>query len=99
MAEGGIKTRGKSAVEATRLLSEPRTPEGYEPLVTAIGGALDFTAMLAIADILPVMVCYVDAGLKYRFINKPLAAWLGWERKDVLGKHLREVLGEKAFEQ
>ena len=32
--------------------------------------------------------------LKYRFINKPLADWLGWARKDVLGKHLREVLGD-----
>jgi PAS domain S-box-containing protein len=99
MAGAEIKRRGKSAVEATRLLSEPRTPDGYEPLVTAIGGALDFNAMLAIADILPVMVCYVDSGLKYRFINKPLAAWLGWERRDVLGRHLREVLGEAAYQQ
>ena len=77
----------------------PRSPQGYEPLVTAVGGALDFQAMLAIADILPVMVCYVDRDLKYRFVNKPLADWLGWKRRDVLGRHLREVLGEKAYEQ
>ena len=80
-------------------MPRPRTPEGYEPLVTAVGGALDFSNMLAIADILPVMVCYVDHELKYRFINKPLADWLGWERKAVLGKHLKDVLGKTAFEQ
>jgi PAS domain S-box-containing protein len=66
-------------------------------LVTAVGGALDFPAMLAIADILPVMVAYVDRDLNYRFLNKPLAEWLGWRRKDVIGKHLRDVIGATAF--
>ncbi len=36
-----------------------RTPAGFEMLVTALGGGvLDFPAMLAIADILPVMTGY-----------------------------------------
>ena len=44
--------------------------------------------MLAIADILPVMVAYIDRDLSYRFLNKPLADWIGLPRKDVLGKHI-----------
>ena len=92
MADGGNRRRGRKGT-APQLLTRPRTPEGYEPLVTAVGGQMDFANMLAIADILPVMVCYVDSGLHYRFINKPLADWLGWARKDVLGRHLKEVLG------
>ena len=97
MADGGNRRRGRKA--AAPLLTRPRTPDGYAPLVTAVGGEMDFANMLAIADILPVMVCYVDSDLKYRFINKPLADWLGWARKDVLGKHLKAVLGATAFEQ
>ena len=49
--------------------------------------------MLAIADMLPVMTAYVDRDLVYRFINKPLAEWLGRPRKDVLGRTMREVHG------
>ncbi|HEY6663248.1 MAG TPA: PAS domain-containing protein, partial [Sphingomicrobium sp.] len=100
MAEGGSKSRiRRGSAKAPPRIGAPRTPVGYEPLVTAVGGEMDFANMLAIADILPVMVCYVDTELKYRFINKPLADWLGWARKDALGKHLSEVLGGRAFEQ
>ncbi len=89
MAEGSSKSRGKRPAGP---------PAGFETLVTAVGGTLDFSNMLAIADILPVMVAYVDRTLTYRFVNKPLADWLGVARKDVLGKGVREIIGEAAFE-
>jgi PAS domain S-box-containing protein len=77
----------------------PRTPAGFEPLVTQLGGGnLDFSAMLAIADILPVMVAYIDTSLTYRFVNKPLAEWLGLPRRDILGRTIRDIIGDKAFE-
>src|SRR5829696_2326219 len=98
MAAGGNRGSNGPAAPSPRI-GRARTPEGYEPLVTAVGGALDFSNMLAIADILPVMVCYVDPDLVYHFINKPLADWLGQSRKHVLGKHLKDVLGETAYEQ
>jgi PAS domain S-box-containing protein len=66
-------------------------------LVTALGGTLDFPAMLAIADVLPVMVAYCDTDCIYRFVNRPLAEWLGLPRKEILGHHMREVLGEDAY--
>ena len=72
----------------------PRTPKDYQPLVTALGGTLDFPAMLAIADVLPVMVAYIDRDCIYRFMNKPLAEWLNLPRKKILGHHMRDVLGE-----
>ena len=78
----------------------PRTPKDFEPLVTALGGGvLDFPAMLAIADILPVMTAYVDTDLVYRFVNRPLAEWLGLPRKDILGRAVREIIGEEPFRQ
>ncbi|HKP34206.1 MAG TPA: PAS domain-containing protein, partial [Sphingomicrobium sp.] len=81
-----------------RKLPAARTPHGFEALVTALGGGvLDFPAMLAIADILPVMTGYVDRDLVYRFVNKPLADWMGVPRKDILGRHIREMIGAAAF--
>ncbi len=83
------------------LLDQPvekRAPTGFEMLVTALGGGvLDFPAMLAIADILPVMTAYIDRGFVYRFVNKPFAEWFGRPRKDVLGRHMRELIGEETF--
>jgi PAS domain S-box-containing protein len=110
MSDGGTrkKTRAKGAPVASRRddvllldtpIGAPRTPKDYEPLVTALGGILDFPAMLAIADVLPVMTAYFDQGCIYRFINKPFAEWLGLPRKEILGKHSREIIGDKAFEE
>src|SRR5215207_6808499 len=93
MAERG-RTRPGGAKGAR---APARAPAGFETLVNAVGGTLDFPNMLAIADILPVMVAYVDRSLTYRFVNKPLADWLGRPRKDIIGKTVREVIGDKAF--
>ena len=37
--------------------------------------------LIALADLLPVMTAFIDRDLVYRFINKPLAEWLGRPRK------------------
>jgi len=100
MAEGQGKVRRGKAGGAARVPPAPgqeRAGRGFEPLVTALGGTLDFSNMLAIADILPVMVAYIDRDLVYRFVNRPLAEWLGRERKDILGRSIRDVIGAEAF--
>jgi PAS domain S-box-containing protein len=93
MAERG----GNQSSRSNELLRRVRTPPGFEPLVSALGGELDFSSMLGIADIMPVMIGYADRDLIMRFVNKPLADWLGLPRKDVLGRSMGELLGEEAF--
>ena len=61
-------------------------------------GPVDFGGILAIADSLPVMIAYLDRGQHYRFLNKTLADWLEQPRKSVLGRTMREVVGERAYE-
>ena len=56
----------------------------------------DFSAMLAIADMLPVMVCTLDRSLHYRFVNKPYADWFEKPRSALLGRPLAEIIGAKA---
>src|SRR5438270_5269224 len=53
--------------------------------------------LLALADLLPVLTAYVDRDLIFRFVNRPYAEWLGIARKDILGRSMRAVLGEKLF--
>jgi PAS domain S-box-containing protein len=100
MADAGRGKRPKKRASAPAPveLSAGRTPGGFESLVTAMGGGvLDFPAMLAIADILPVLTAYVDKDLIYRFVNRPYAEWIGRPRKQILGQHIRGIIGEDAF--
>ena len=51
--------------------------------------------LLQLADLLPVMTAYVDSDQVMRFMNKPYADWLGQPRKEIIGKTMRELIGEK----
>jgi PAS domain S-box-containing protein len=53
--------------------------------------------MLALADLLPVMIAYVDRDSRYQFLNKGLADWFEKPRSEILGRTMREVLGDKAW--
>ena len=72
--------------------------EAPPPLALELPAAM-FTGpgLLALADLLPVMTAYLDRDFRYRFINKPLAEWLGQPRADMLGRPMAEVVGEEAF--
>ena len=91
MADRGvIESSGKrSAVEGatTALTSIPA-----DALPT-----FNFASIVAISDALPVMIAYCDASLHYRFINRALAEWFERPRSDILGRSLREVLGEATY--
>jgi len=95
MADKGAGVKDKGA-------RPPRAPAPDDnKVVTAKGsGHLDFSATLAIADVLPVMIGYVDADLRLQFVNKPFAEWLGAPRSELLGKKVADVIGpERAQER
>ncbi len=50
-----------------------------------------------LTDALPVLISYVDAEQRYRFNNRAYEEWFGHSRREVYGKHVREVLGESAY--
>jgi PAS domain S-box-containing protein len=51
-----------------------------------------------IIDALPALVAYVDADRRYRFCNLAYEQWFGRSQSSIEGKHVREVLGEDAYE-
>ncbi len=61
------------------------------------GAGFDFSSILAVADMLPVMIAFIDAEQRLRFVNKPLAEWFERPRSSILGLTLRELIGEEAY--
>jgi PAS domain S-box-containing protein len=51
-----------------------------------------------IADSLPVLIAYVDAGERYRFVNKQHEFWFERSLEEMLGHSVQEVLGEGGYE-
>ena len=83
---------------------EPRkqsgtTVSGSGDGIGVSANGFDFSSILAVADALPVMIAYVDADQRYRFLNQALADWLERPRSEILGKTVREVLGDAAYAQ
>jgi len=52
-----------------------------------------------INDNLPVMIAYVDAGEIYRYHNRAFADWLGLGSSGIIGRSVREVVGEEGYGQ
>ncbi|MEH2289216.1 PAS domain-containing protein, partial [Nostoc sp.] len=51
-----------------------------------------------IANALPVCICYVDANQRYRFVNRTYEVWFNCSRDEIIGKSVRELLGEAAYQ-
>ena len=100
MAERDKKSKPAKARELLldQPIGGPRTIKDFEPLVTALGGgSLDFSAMLAIADLLPMPVGYVDKREVFRFINRAGAEWFERPRREILGHSYAEIVGKDAY--
>ncbi len=52
-----------------------------------------------IADSLPVLISYVNVDRRYCFNNRAYEDWFGKPLTEICGSKIREVLGEKAYEQ
>jgi PAS domain S-box-containing protein len=53
--------------------------------------------MRAIVNQIPVTVSYIDADFRYRYINQAQEAWLGKTEAEVIGRHVREVVGDEIW--
>lgn len=51
-----------------------------------------------IADAMPVLISYIGPDGIYRFTNKLYESWFERPAEQVIGRHVREVVGEAAFE-
>jgi PAS domain S-box-containing protein len=91
MDNGGSKTSNES-----------RLAESSAPFASARSNSLPIELlnpanMLAIADLLPVMINFIDEAHVVRFLNAPLAEWMGEPRERYIGRHIREMIGEDSY--
>lgn len=53
--------------------------------------------LLVTVDAAPVLLAYIDSSERYRFCNQTYERWFGLGREHILGRHIREVLGDAAY--
>jgi PAS domain S-box-containing protein len=52
-----------------------------------------------LTDASSTLIAFVDARLRYQFSNHSYEAWLGRRSDELKGAHVREILGDQAFER
>jgi diguanylate cyclase (GGDEF)-like protein/PAS domain S-box-containing protein len=50
-----------------------------------------------LVDALPALVSYIDSDQRYREINDAYLQWFGLERAEIVGYHIREIVGDSAY--
>ena len=56
------------------------------------------TELARMADAMPALVAYVAADGRYQFTNEAYHTWFGKSRAQTLGRHVRDVVGDQAYE-
>jgi two-component system CheB/CheR fusion protein len=49
------------------------------------------------ADVYPGLFAYVDKNLKNQFINETYREWIGKSREEILGQHIKDMIGSDLF--
>ncbi|WP_185829100.1 hybrid sensor histidine kinase/response regulator [Sphingomonas ginkgonis] len=73
---------------------------GGKGVANSPGAAMEpFSAsqILAVADALPMPIAVVDRNLRYRFANAMMASFFDLPRSALIGRSMREILGDEMF--
>ncbi len=92
----------RRGLAANRRRPPPRpAPCGRESslrLIPVRAGAAPTAALLrSVIDALPCLVAFVTADERYGFVNCAYEHWFGVPREQLLGRSLREFIGEAAY--
>ena len=60
--------------------------------------ALSEAELRAVTDAVPLLVAHVDRDHVYRFVNNAYEAWFGRRPEDIVGRPVREIMGEAFYE-
>ena len=52
-----------------------------------------------LTDAVPAFISHIDANFRYVFVNQTYERWFGQKQENIIGKHVREVLGETAWQR
>ncbi len=80
---------GKNRIQTNNIFAENKAPE--EALRQSEN------QLRLVTDAIPALIAYVDREHRYRFVNRKYFEWFGKEPSEIIGKHLLEIIGEKAY--
>jgi PAS domain S-box-containing protein len=61
--------------------------------------AMSENRLRLVTDAMPALISYVDMNGCYQFNNKRYKEWFGYDADSIVGKHIREVVGDEAYER
>ncbi|MFG6069539.1 ATP-binding protein [Stenotrophomonas indicatrix] len=88
--QGALRARGKQFVVRDQVAA---LADGRAAL------ARSESELRLIADAMPVLIAFVDRSLCFRFANKAYENWFELATGEVIGAHVREVIGETVWQQ
>jgi PAS domain S-box-containing protein len=77
-----------------QLRSLSRLRSGYQDQVEAQASMLN-----TIVDQIPASLSILDRNMRYQLVNKAFECWRGLPRDAVIGRTIREVMGDEEFER
>ena len=93
----GPGTGRRSDLEAENLHLRALLAEREQDVDRLRAAALVDAQIRTVADALPVLISYVDAGQRYRYNNKAYESWFACRRGLLYGLTMAEALGEEAY--
>jgi PAS domain S-box-containing protein len=94
---GKIESPAGGAVEKRREKRDAAELAAVAGSLPNPAAAFDFSQILGVADALPIMIAFIDRDERYRFVNRALADWFEVPRKEILGRTMRDMLGEENY--
>lgn len=55
--------------------------------------------LVQITDNVPALVAYIDLDMRYQFANAKYREWLGVDNRAMIGRHVRDAVGEAYFQE
>jgi len=93
----GVPERDPESGRVLRILGAAQDITAHrEGLQTARAGV---AAVELLAEGLPVLISHVGADERYRLVNAAYERWFGLPREQILGKTIRELIGEYAYQR
>jgi diguanylate cyclase (GGDEF)-like protein/PAS domain S-box-containing protein len=109
VGETTINLAGRPAVPMSHMVLAHRDAQGkierFSAVLRDISAqvlaqneiALQTETLRLVAEAIPASVAVVDKTGHYRFANSAFVNWCGLPRNEVIGRHVRDVLGAEAF--
>jgi PAS domain S-box-containing protein len=84
------------ALQAAELIQRTRSQVALQESETRLRERED--QLRLITNAAPALISYIDSDFRYRLVNAAYERWFGLSAEQIKGKHVREVLGDLAWD-